>query len=123
MGNIQAATTPTTDTIFSWQSTHRHIECQCRLRIYYLASDRYLVIISALDDYPSANDERSLQQLIYQISYCYDLSLQKTMWIEHYSPSNQEDTDFYYHLLTAWHQVSWYSIGQQQLITILDQNI
>ncbi len=121
MGNLQSIARPTTDTVFSWISNEHSIKCQCRLRIFTLSDSNHLVIISALPDYPGASFTQSLQQVIFQISYSFDLPLNQTMWVEHYPASRSTDPDFYYHLLLAWHNVSWHQIRQPQLKAILKQ--
>ena len=123
MEQLKSTSSPSTDTIFSWISDEHSIECKCRLRIFNLSFGRFLVIISALPDYPGAPFTTSLRQVIYQITHSFDLPLNKTMWIEHYPPSNSIYIDCYYHLLVARHRVSWHKIEQHQIKSILEQAI
>jgi hypothetical protein len=81
------------------------------------------VIISALPDYPSASFAQSLRQIIRQITHSFDLPLNKTMWIEHYPPSNSIYIDCYYHLLVARHRVTCHKIDRYQIKSILEQAI
>ena len=121
MEQLKSTSSPSIDTIFNWISNEHSIECKCRLRIFNLSLGRFLVIISALPDYPSASFSQSLRQVICQITYSFDLPLNKTMWIEHYPAFNSSDVDYYYHLLVARHQVSWHQIELPKLKFILKQ--
>lgn len=122
MRNSQLIIKPTTDVIFSWQCMKYHIECQCRLRIYHLTFDKYLVIISPVPDYPSASSTYSLQNLVHQISYCYNLPPTKTMWVEHYPATELNETDFYYQLLANKHNVSLFEISQDELQMMIQRH-
>ncbi len=121
MEQLKSTSSLSIDTIFSWISNEHSIECKCRLRIFNLSLGLFLVIISATPDYPGASFTQSLRQVIHQVSYSFNLPLNKTMWIEHYPAFNSSDIDYYYHLLLARHQVSWHQIELAKLKFILKQ--
>ena len=74
----------TIDTPIIWYSRTAQTQCQCRLRIYKIAFDQAVVIVSELEDNPVPLITAEAFRLIDWVCSEFALNSAKTMWIEHY---------------------------------------
>ena len=113
----------TTDTIFSWRPTERGFDCQCRLKIYQKCSDQRVVIFSISPDLPETTFSRTIPPLIRQVNHRFNLSPQKTMWLEHYPGVKFKTTDDYFQLSILQDRVSRFKMAPYQIKLLLGQKV
>ncbi len=72
------------DTPLAWYSQTAQTYYECRLRIYQIALERTLIIVSELEDNPGPSIRNKASTLIHLICDDFGLAPEKTMWVEHY---------------------------------------
>lgn len=95
MAQSQPTANQSVDQIFSWRSQGQSFDSQCRLRIYYLAFNQAVVIITELEDNPGKSITDTAQQLIHLVCYRFGLAPYKVMWIEHYPAGDLKKSETY----------------------------
>ncbi len=72
------------DTPFTWYSQIAQTKCHYRLRIYQIAVEKAVVIVSQLQDNSGRLITGEASTLIHLVCDDFGLSPMKTMWVEHY---------------------------------------
>ena len=75
---------PRVDLLFTWYSKIANIECECRLRIYKITFDKFIVIVSELPDNSGPTISEEASTLIHLVLSKFALESTQTMWLEHY---------------------------------------
>ena len=112
-----------TDQILSWNSVDTGAECQCRLRIFQISLDRAVVIVSQIPNRPGRSVTDEVVTLMRVVCDRFGLSLNQTMWIEHYPVGYLKDDDVYEHISAAAGSVASQRISKSHLESILQQEI
>ena len=86
------------DLLFTWRSKIAKIDCKCRLRIYKIAFDKFVVIVSELSDNLGRSITEEALTLIHLICHKFALKPTKTMWLEHYPKGYLGNEEVYEHL-------------------------
>ena len=74
----------TIDTPIIWYSRTAQTQCKSRLRIYKIAFDQAVVIVSELEDNPVPLITAEAFRLIDWVCSEFALNSAKIMWVEHY---------------------------------------
>ncbi len=112
-----------TDQIINWNSSETGTECQCRLRIFQLSLDRAIVIVSQIPDFPGRSITDEVKTLIAIVCDRFGLTLNQTMWIEHYPVGYLKDDDVYEHISACTTSVTSQRIKKSHLELIVQHEI
>ena len=85
----------TIDTPIIWDSRTAQTQCKSRLRIYKIAFDQAVVIVSELEAHPGRLITAEAFRLIYWVCAEFALNPEKTMWVEHYLIGYLKDEETY----------------------------
>ena len=109
----------TIDTPITWYSQIAQSKCHYRLRIYKIAFDQAVVIVSKLQDNSSRLITREASRLIHWVGQEFGLSPAKTMWLEHYPAKHLQEEDIYEQV--TLHQRHAYStkVNKQKIEALL----
>ena len=119
MNLAQSSAVLSIDTIFTWHSKITEIKCQCCLRIYKISFDKVVVIVSELPNSPGCTIAEEALTLIELICHKFELKLNKTMFLEHYSKRFLEDEEIYEHVMLTQGNVWSSRINKQKLEALL----
>ena len=108
-----------TDLIYTWYSEAVEQDCKCRLRVYQLTVDHFMVIVSELPDNPGASITDEASRLINLVCYQFGLTAYKVMWIEHYPVGILQEGEVYFELTQGLGKISSTKINQQKLEELL----
>ncbi len=109
----------TIDTTIAWYSQIAQTKCHYRLRIYKIAFDQVVVIVSELQDNSSRLITREASTLIDLVCYNFGLAPEKTMWVEHYPAGYLKEEETYKQVLLVQGQVHSTRISKQKLEALL----
>lgn len=87
------------DLLFTWYSKIAHIECRCRLRIYRITFDKFIVIVSELPNNLGLTITQEALTLIHLVCNKFSLVPTKTMWLEHYLKTYFKNEEIYYQVV------------------------
>ena len=108
-----------TDLIYTWYSEAVEQDCKCRLRVYQLTIDHFVVIVSELPDNPGASITDEASKLINLVCYQFGLTAYKVMWIEHYPRGMRQDDEVYYEAAQGLGEIFLTKIKKQKLESLL----
>ena len=111
------------DLLFAWYSKIANIECKCRLRIYEITFERFIVIVSELPDNLGPTITEEALTLIQLVSSKFSLEPTKTMWFRHYPKGYfhgyLKDREIYERLMLFQESVCLQMIDKQQIEDLL----
>ena len=108
-----------TDLTYTWYSETVEQDCECRLRIYQLTLDHFVVIVSELPENPGASITDEASKLINLVCYQFGLTAYKVMWIEHYPAGIIQDCEVYHKVTQGLGEIISQRINQQKLEELL----
>jgi len=109
----------TIDTTITWYSQIAWSQCKCRLRIYKIAFDQAVVIVSELEDNPGRLITAEAFRLIYWVCAEFALNPEKTMWVEHYPVGYLKDEETYDEVLLVQGYTYSQRVSQQKIEALL----
>lgn len=109
----------TVDTLFTWYSTTIKSDCHCRLRIYQLAFDCVVIIVSECFDNPGRSITDEAPTLINLVCYRFGYAPAKVMWIEHYPDGYLKEKESYHEVMRTVGHLSSKKVTRQQLEELL----
>ncbi|MEM8676767.1 MAG: hypothetical protein AAGF83_23385 [Cyanobacteria bacterium P01_G01_bin.67] len=107
------------DLIFTWYSETVERDCKCRLRIYQISLDHFVIIVSELPDNPGCSITDDASKLINLVCYQFGFTSYKVMWIEHYPLGYLNDDETYYEVTQGLGEVYSKRINKQKLEVLL----
>ena len=107
------------DTPIRWYSETAQIHCECRLRIYKVAFDQAVVIVSELPDNPGRSITDEASTLIHLVCDDLELNPAKTMWLEHYPAGYLKDEETYDEVMLVQGYTYSTRIDKQKLEALL----
>ena len=109
----------TIDTPITWYSQKAQTHCQCRLRIYKIAFDQAVVIVSELEDNPGGLITAGAFRLIHWVCSEFALNSAKTMWVEHYPAGYLKKEETYEEVMLVQGYTYSTRISKQKLEALL----
>lgn len=119
----ESAATLDVDMLFTWYSETAKGNCHCRLRIYKVAFDQAVIIVSELPDNPGRSITDEASTLINLVCYKFGFASYKVMWIEHYPPGYLKGGGTYDEVMLAAGCISSRGINRQALEKLLGVNL
>lgn len=107
------------DMLFTWYSETAKGNCHCHLRIYKVAYDHAVIIVSELPDNPGRSITDEASALINLVCYKFGFAPYKIMWIEHYPAGYLKDDETYDEVMLAAGCISSRRISRQSLEKLL----
>ncbi|MEM8720143.1 MAG: hypothetical protein AAGE84_12630 [Cyanobacteria bacterium P01_G01_bin.39] len=115
----ESAATLDVDMLFTWYSDTAKGNCHCRLRIYKMAFNQAIIIVSELPDNPGRSITDEASTLINLVCYKFGFAPYKVMWIEHYPPGYLKDVETYDEVILGVGHISSRRIKKQSLEKLL----
>lgn len=106
------------DILFNWNSLLDNVRNQCHLKIYKKAFDQALIIISKLPHHLNYSISEEIINLINLVCHQFDLSPQKTMWVERYTINRVTGQAIFYQVFSLEEYIYRNVIEQKTLETI-----
>ena len=107
------------DMLFTWYSEIAKGNCHCHLRIYKVAFDKAVIIVSELLDNPGRSITDEASTLINLVCYKFGFAPYKVMWVEHYPPGYLKDGETYDEVRLGVGYISSIRINKQSLEKLL----
>ncbi len=109
--------------IFTWYSELVKKDCKCRLRIYKITLDHFVVIVDELPDNLGLGISTEASKLINLVCYQFGMASYKVMWVEHYPAGYLENDETYHVVMQELSAVSSKRIKKQKLEVLLGVQI
>ena len=107
------------DTPITWYSQIAQTKCHYRLRIYKIAFDQAVVIVSELQDNSGRLIAGEASTLIRWVCNEFALNPGKTMWVEHYPAGYLTEEETYQEVMLVMGYTSSKRIDKQKLEALL----
>jgi len=112
-----------TDTIFHYKGFW-NCDSQCRIRIYE-TPEKTVVIATELDENEGTSITNVCERLIKEVGEHYQLSFQRTIWIEHYPPDNVIEREHTYSVagINFSGKASWTHIERKKVEELIGEKL
>lgn len=108
------------DRLFTWHSKIANIKCKCRLRIYKITFDKFIVIVSELSNNSGPTISEEALTLMHRVFRKFALEYTQTMWLEHYPHGYCEDEETYERLILFRGDIWSERIDKEQVENLLE---